>query len=324
MKKITIIAAAMLIVSAVSGCGGEVSYKRVEDNVKVGDFLQLGVYDEKPVLWRCVDIDDNGALMLSDKILCIKSFDAAGSDTTGSHGRGYDNGNRRRENGSNYWADSNLRQWLNCETDTVSWDCKNPPAQGSVTYNAYDTEAGFLSEFTKSDLGYIKTVTQKCIIDGYENSPYTQSENAYLYNNTIDAVISNYDTADAETVKDRIFLLDAKQLYKVYTSAEILGADYYVGAPTAEAVEESEYKDDTLQENVKWYSWLRTPNATDLSSVFVKVIAPNGQDTGSLEANDGRIGVRPAFYLNTENLCFTSGSGTDIDPYRLQKVMEDN
>lgn len=74
-------------------------------NINIGDYVRMGTYYGKPILWRCVDKDENGPLMLSDKILCIKAFDADGGNTSGSHGRGYGGGYWRAGNGSNYWAD---------------------------------------------------------------------------------------------------------------------------------------------------------------------------------------------------------------------------
>ena len=119
-----------------------------------------------------MDIDENGPLMLSDKILCIKAFDAIGTDTTGSHGRGYDGGSDRKKYGSNYWGDSNIRCWLNstASAGNVVWTCGNPPVSDKVWNQAqyYAHEAGFLNQFTKNELKLIKNVYQKQILDGYE------------------------------------------------------------------------------------------------------------------------------------------------------------
>ena len=125
--------------------------------IKVGDYVQMGTYYGKPILWRCVDIDDNGPLMLSDKILFAKAMDAKGDDKSGSHSRG----GFRPNNGSNYWPDSNMRSWLNsdAEAGNVQWLCGNPPDKDHVTdgYNAYDQEAGFLTNFTREEIGAINT-----------------------------------------------------------------------------------------------------------------------------------------------------------------------
>jgi putative cell wall-binding protein len=35
--------------------------------INIGDYVQMGKYYDEPILWRCVDIDENGPLMLADK-----------------------------------------------------------------------------------------------------------------------------------------------------------------------------------------------------------------------------------------------------------------
>src|ERR1035437_4752134 len=47
--------------------------------INIGDYIQMGRYYDEPILWRCVDIDANGPLMLAYKILTIKPFDGAGN-----------------------------------------------------------------------------------------------------------------------------------------------------------------------------------------------------------------------------------------------------
>lgn len=41
--------------------------------IQVGDYITMGTYYDAPIVWRCVAIDENGPLMLSDKILCLKA-----------------------------------------------------------------------------------------------------------------------------------------------------------------------------------------------------------------------------------------------------------
>ena len=202
------------------------------------------------MLWRCVDIDENGPLILSDKILCLKAFDAAGSDLIGSHGR-----NSVRETyGSNYWADSNIRSWLNssAEAGAVEWQCGNPSSEDNIRYgcNAYDDEAGFLSNFTASEIKAMRSVSQKTLVSSaeYDIGLYDTGLKRHDYNISINSVVQNYDTAFAEYVTDKMFLLDVKQVNTVYNNGDILGEDYYIGTPTAECVENSEYDDDQLAE----------------------------------------------------------------------------
>lgn len=143
-------------------------------NIKIGDYIQLGSYLGETMIWRCVDIDENGPLMLADKILCLKAFDANGKDTSGSHSRGYSSGYYRKQYGSNYWGDSNIRCWLNSKAPagSVNFTCGNTPDSPRVWngYNSYDMEAGFLTNFSKSELAVMKTVTQKSLLDYAEYS----------------------------------------------------------------------------------------------------------------------------------------------------------
>ena len=50
-------------------------------NIKIGDYIRLGTYNNESVLWRCVNVDDNGPLMLSDRVLeDYMPYDAMTSD----------------------------------------------------------------------------------------------------------------------------------------------------------------------------------------------------------------------------------------------------
>lgn len=100
-----------LSVSAASSQAQSASEASVTTDIKLGDYITLGSYNGEKILWRCVAIDDNGALMLSDKILDTLTYDAKTNDNskTKSHSRNY----KRDTYGSNYWKDSNMRSWLN-------------------------------------------------------------------------------------------------------------------------------------------------------------------------------------------------------------------
>ena len=163
-------------------------------NIKIGDYIRLGTYNNESVLWRCVNVDDNGPLMLSDRVLeDYMPYDAMTSDNadTCSHRRsGY-----RSKYGSNHWRDSNMRSWLNSE----------------------DKKAGFLSDFTQDEISAIKTVTQRSIVSHPEYSAgYIDEPGLDLpYNTNIDTVADGYENAYYENITDKVFLLDVKQLNTV-------------------------------------------------------------------------------------------------------------
>lgn len=123
-----------------------------EKSIKIGDYLILGEYYDEPILWRCVDIDKNGPLMLSDKILCIKPFDVEGNG--GSH----DKNSQREIKGSSDWEDSNIRSWLNSDKKytKIQWLCGNAPDKCKLYYG----EDGFLSDFQYYELSLLKNAVQ--------------------------------------------------------------------------------------------------------------------------------------------------------------------
>lgn len=268
-----------------------------ETGVQLGDYIRLGSYDGEPILWRCVSVDENGPLMLSDKVLCDSMpYDAQTSknSTSGSHRRsGY-----RSKYGSNHWRDSDMRSWLNSDAEAgqVKWLCGNPPKDGYIIGGgAYDGKAGFLNGFTKDEAAAIKTVTQRSIVSHPEyTAGYIDASGADLpYNTDIGSVADGYEGAHYENITDKVFLLDVKQLCTVY---ENLGS-YYIAQN---------------RNGVNWSYWLRTP-VTDCNH-DMRYVSPQGS-IGRDAPCKGYYGVRPAFYLDAAYYTVTSGSGTETDPY---------
>ena len=268
-----------------------------ETGVQLGDYIQLGRYDGEPILWRCVSVDENGPLMLSDRVLCDSMpYDAQTSEnsTSGSHRRS----SNRSKYGSNHWRDSDMRSWLNSGADAghVEWLCGNPPKDGYILGGgAYDGKAGFLNGFTPDEAAAIKTVTQRSIVSHPEyTAGYIDAPGADLpYNTDIGSVADGYEGAHYENITDKVFLLDVKQLHTVY---ENLGG-YYIGQN---------------QNGVNWSYWLRTP-VTDCNH-DMRYVSPQGS-IGRDAPCKGYYGVRPAFYLDAAYYAVTSGSGTAADPY---------
>ena len=268
-----------------------------EVGVQLGDYIRLGSYDGEPILWRCVSVDENGPLMLSDRVLCdYMPYDAqtSANPNSGSHRRsGY-----RSKYGSNHWRDSDMRSWLNSDAGAgqVKWLCGNPPKDGYIVGGgAYDGKAGFLNGFTPDEAAAIKTVTQRSIVShpeytaGYIDAPGTDLP----YNTDIGSVTDGYEGAHYENITDKVFLLDVKQLHTVY---ENLGG-YYIGQNRS---------------GVSWNYWLRTP-VTDCNH-DMRYVSPQGS-IGRDAPCKGYYGVRPAFYLDAAYYAVTSGSGTAADPY---------
>ena len=294
MKKFLCVFFATIIFLTSIVCAEEVTVE-----VGVGTYFTFGTYNGSQIVWRCVDIDDNGVLLLADKALCYKAFDGLGK--TGSHLRG----ELRTTSGSNYWADSNMRSWLNSDAAAgeVVWLCGTAPDTNSVTDNPYDSEAGFLNGFTDEEKSLIKEVTQKSILDQYEYTDMSSyGSEPHIRKTSIEEVVQNYDTtAYGHMVTDKIFLPDVKQIKAVYDNRETLGDTYYIAKN---------------MDGTSCRSWLRTPRATLTNSINVRYIATSGS-VENMTANQGKdIGVRPAFYLS-ETAIIDTGDGTEESPYTV-------
>lgn len=283
-------------------------------DIEIGEYLLMGTYYGEPILWRCIDIDEKGPLMLSDKILCMKAFDASGYDTSGSHARGYKLGDVkgyfRKEKGSNYWADSNIRSWLNsaASAGNVEWLCGNPPDENHVYinvyqngYNEYDQEAGFLTNFTQKECAAMKTVTLQTEIDPYEYSPDE-------YN--------SYEPYNYENSSETMFLLDDKKVEEIKDNGDVLGEAYYIGKPTEQALFYSEYIDPSWSSENSIRYWLRNPANTTNSHSHTRFVESNG-DVDYASSYYTCFGIRPAFYLNLSSADISEGEGTEASPYTL-------
>ena len=293
-KKITAILLALCMAISILPMSVQAASK---PDIKVGDYVKMGTYNNASILWRCVSIDDNGPLMLADRIIDTLAYDAKTNDNSNSksHSRSY----KRDDYGSNYWKDSNMRSWLNSTAaeGKVDWLCGNPPKDGYVSgVGAYNEKAGFLNAFSKSEIAAMKTVTQrslvshpeynKGIVDGDANSDL-------LYYTDISEAVANYDSSYFETTTEKVFLLDVKQANAVWKNLK----GYYVA-----------YNNDGMA----WPYWLRTP-VTDCNH-DMRYISSSGQ-VGRYAPWYSDLGVRPAFYLDSEYFVATSGSGSQSNPY---------
>lgn len=108
--------------------------------LKKGNYVYFGSYLGEPILWKVVDSGEK-LLLVSEKIICFKSFDAYGEDSE------YHTTHDTEVLGSSEWEDCTLKEWLNSDEMQVSYShC--PPDSDSVFggCNAYENEKGFLCE----------------------------------------------------------------------------------------------------------------------------------------------------------------------------------
>lgn len=239
--------------------------------VNIGDYIYLGTYQGEEIKWRCIGEDSNGKLMLSDKILCRKSYDAKYSEYKESH---------RRGNGTNRWSESALRHWMNSAGE-VDWSNRSIPSAGNVEVGEpYDEEQGFLSSFTDSELRCVKTTTQKTYLNNLDASEADGGSSKFDFNANGEHRELFETLADAtdkwyENTTDQFFLIGPEQLLM---GTNNIGLDYMD-------------PDDAY--------WLRLPCNTGQSYENV-ARSVQANRISYARANNSNQGVRAAFYLNED------------------------
>lgn len=269
--------------------------KTVEKNeILLGDYIYLGSYYNQPILWRCVDKDENGLLMLSDRILCFKAYDASGEDNY-YHNDSW--GYIRKQYGSNCWEDSSIRQWLNSNSDTVAYSHCPPSAERVYDgYNPYDTESGFLNNFSGDEQDCIKQVTRVINVnayevdrDGYCDGGSESIDCRSIYDYPLD---TDYTKFFYRRCSDKIFLMDARQIRRVYNNFE----DYIYAYPTEEAVQNNDEKSSEITSSMICQYRLNVPGTIGGASFeHVETVPANQLNPKGAYASSG---IRPAFYLN--------------------------
>lgn len=237
--------------------------------------ITFGTYNDEPIDWRVIHIspDTGTAVVISDRILTMKAFDAAeGGEYNFLDGVSYwttatadiDIELQRMLRGDNRWEFSNIRTWLNSSNEMVSYDDQPPAATAmSMHHNGYETEAGFLNGFTENELALI--------------------------------VPTEHETNGSMTT-DMVFLLSSDEL------SWLNAADVSIYAkPTDAAI---------AQDNSEWYStnladygtkehfwWLRDADTSTACKVMLVNISRAKEHTGSDAAGLEGYGIRPAMTI---------------------------
>ena len=268
------------------------SIANAENEVSLGDYIYLGNYYNKPILWRCVDKDENGLLMLSDKIICFKAYDAFGEDEY-YHNDGW--GYIRKQYGSNCWEDSSIRQWLNANSVAVTYSHCSPSAERvGDGYNPYDTESGFLYNFENNEQNCIKQVTQIVHVnewetsrDGYCDGGTEEIDCKSFYDYPLDM---DYTKFYYKRCSDKIFLLNASQIRHIYNNF----GDYIYAYPTEEAVQNNDEKSSEITSSKICPYRTSVPGTIGASFEHVETIPMDSNPGGAYTS----CGIRPAFYLD--------------------------
>lgn len=262
--------------------------------LQAGDTISLGSYNNEPIQWRVLHLEERDgrqtAVLVSRYIITMKAFDAAESGRY-NHDENRDYISRESEadfdmelqayvRGNSSWRDSNIRTWLNTETELVAYGGQSPVSSAmSELHNGYQNEPGFLYNFTEEEIGML--VERECHTPG-----------------------NALEEGDIVTL-DRVFLLSEEELVW-FDEAGISR----LSEPTEAALEQdmSQWYEVSLSEHgVKEYAWwLRTPAEGYSSKAY---LVENGYGIENEEisnnlrkANVGLegFGIRPAITIDLE------------------------
>lgn len=243
---------------------------------ELGDSFIMGEYLGEPIKWRIIQISDDGktAVVIADKILTFKAFDAAEGGKYNSYG-GENYWNvppwemtgeiERLVRGDNRWELSNLRTWLNSDKDNVTYTDTEPSSRAmSELKNGYNTEPGFLKSFKKSELGAILTTEV--------NTGGTVTEDrVYLLS------------------RDELSLLDEADV-SVYALSTQSAVDQDQSGWFSLNVNEYKVRDH--------YWWLREPNTDTASEVYIVNNSYTGERIFSHNVGLEGYGVRPVMTVD--------------------------
>lgn len=249
----------------------------VDYGIKTGDTFELGTYNDEKIAWSVLRINTDGtAVLVADKILTFKAYDASESGASYEYnGETYLPSAANADDfellvqtqGNNDWSTSNIRTWLNSDSKVVEYKDGIPVSKAMADrMNGYNTEPGFLYGFTDEEKNILTEVENK-----------TNGEE----------IVS----------KDKVYLLTKADI----DDFEKAGISIYA-SPTDAAVKNNEssyykeYKDMLHMDEYYW--WLREPvEGTPYKCYFVT--SGYEQDMFAARAvNVESFGIRPAITVD--------------------------
>lgn len=317
MKKIvgTIMIAFFLL------CSGFVPVQATNnENLSIGDFVLFGMFSDEPILWRVININQDGSRMLfSERIIALMGFDPRGNAPGGRANQD------RLDHGSNYYPESTIRAWLNSDQEQVNYPY-NPPQGHPIGFfypQGYENLPGFLTNFTPEEREVIVPHTHRVYIGNLDIEVRDGGSISYQYTPRRGQLVSNSADAYYKEVTDLVFLMGAPelQLYVHDRGWETLKK------PTPGLVREYHWlvEDQGFSPNKNHKYWLNTAYPPTNFS-FVLVVGDgtrtyHGGYIGTYYPLDNEIGIVPALNISPDTTA-VEGEGTLENPYILFQVPE--
>lgn len=236
-------------------------------------------YNSENIIFRVLGHNHDGSGLTSLEcrdIITLKCFDAKEPNNSNSDRQNY---------GNNRYQYSNLLQWLN--SDSASWytakhsadqkpDSSNVWVSSGTPINPYDTEAGFLSNFSPELKAALQTVSK------------------------VTALNTVTDGGGYETVSSKIFLLSTTEVGLANENNVAEGSIYaYYAADNQNSRRVKNLATEAAKGNYSsatspWRWWLRTPYSGYSRSA--RLVDTDGSLSSS-SAFYGSLGVSPAYAL---------------------------
>lgn len=222
----------------------------------------------------------NSVTLITEKIIQLMCSDAKEQSNSNSDRRNY---------GNNRHIHSNILQWLNSNATAGKWySAKHgqdaPPNNANVwdNYNEYDAWAGFLAMLDPKFVAELMETTLTVVKSSTDGGSYETFTAKMFLASTTEVGLAN-ENGIAEGKLLALFSNDASR----------------IAYPTAECVNNSEYKNSSLTTSKGWYWWLRTPDS--LIANYVRIVNSDGTLNYD-NAYYGNRGVRPLCNLKSEIL----------------------
>lgn len=255
----------------------------------LGETYTFGNYNNESIEWQLIHFSDDGesAYLVAKNILCMKAFDGAegghseciivNEDHTYSYINEMNNEQQVYYGGSNLWAASNLRTWLNSDQENVEYKDGAPTELSMESFsNGYYGEPGFLAEFSEAE----KEAILETKVETDNNTSASQEKSI---------------------TADKVFLLSKEEINWLKEANVSVFTE-----PTEEAIRQNEdgyYQNvnrDVLGIETSMY-WLRDPVE---DSVYKTYLVSDGRDE-NYYASDymaciSSFGVRPVICVDIE------------------------
>jgi hypothetical protein len=251
-------------------------------------------------------------MLFSDKIISLKPFDVTES---------------------NYWPDSNIREWLNSDADRIHpWRHKRPNGDYILhVKNEYDEEPGFLSNanFTADDRHAILSTQRRATLSLEYESKSTGGGTVLTHAQIVDneSRVQAQDNLLYQTVNDRVFFLTINEVKDLLMDRKY---DYY-GYPTPQTLAKHETGLKAADTSTVFSYWLQSPNfenskcqytISPYNNAWTSHLVVKGSFDSDVNVKTDTVGIRPAMYINPSAVIIKSGSGIARSPYKVAGTAE--